>query len=435
LLLAYLRLFIAERWSDVDEVLAAGRDIVTLQASTGAPVVARARDNGIHAAALTRLGLAEFWSGDLDGAEARLYEAQLRAAASGFDQAHLQSMSHLALLAVARGRLRTAFETSQTGLALAHQHALADRHHASGIHLALALVFTEWNDLASAERHIERALATSSSFPWQPLKIGAALAHAWLSKGLERHDKGIAILNGIRHKLGAVTVPPWLERWIDVTEAELSITSGDLTTATSLLDDLHEEDLPATPWSAPVAVALGELQLARGEPAATIDTTARYLEAATSTLPGPYISAWLVTAVAADALDDHQLAARALKTALGLAEPERFRQRFTAAPVRRLLAAHFDHATAFRPFITELLNAHPVRPTGTPAASTLIEALTDRERVILRYLPSRLSAEEIAAELHLSMHTVKTHIRHIYRKIQVHGRREAVEHARARGLL
>jgi LuxR family maltose regulon positive regulatory protein len=65
----------------------------------------------------------------------------------------------------------------------------------------------------------------------------------------------------------------------------------------------------------------------------------------------------------------------------------------------------------------------------------LIEPLTDSETYILRYLPARLTAQEIASELSLSVHTVTTHMRHLYTKLGVHRRRQAVERARALGLL
>ena len=54
---------------------------------------------------------------------------------------------------------------------------------------------------------------------------------------------------------------------------------------------------------------------------------------------------------------------------------------------------------------------------------------------MLRYLPTNLRAAEIAGELYLSVHTVKTHIRHLYTKLGVHGRGEVVQQARALGLL
>ena len=65
----------------------------------------------------------------------------------------------------------------------------------------------------------------------------------------------------------------------------------------------------------------------------------------------------------------------------------------------------------------------------------LAEDLSGSELRVLRYLPSNLSASEIAAELYLSTSTVKTHMRHIYDKLGAHRRTEAVDRARALGLL
>jgi LuxR family maltose regulon positive regulatory protein len=54
---------------------------------------------------------------------------------------------------------------------------------------------------------------------------------------------------------------------------------------------------------------------------------------------------------------------------------------------------------------------------------------------VLRYLPTNLSTREIATELYLSTNTVKTHQRHLYQKLGASSRTEAVERARAVGLL
>ncbi len=53
---------------------------------------------------------------------------------------------------------------------------------------------------------------------------------------------------------------------------------------------------------------------------------------------------------------------------------------------------------------------------------------------MLRYLPTNLSAREIARELSVSLNTVRTHMRHIFAKLGVHHRTEAVTQARALGL-
>jgi LuxR family transcriptional regulator, maltose regulon positive regulatory protein len=72
---------------------------------------------------------------------------------------------------------------------------------------------------------------------------------------------------------------------------------------------------------------------------------------------------------------------------------------------------------------------------STAATDLLLEAITQSEARVLRYLPTHLSAREIAAELYLSMNTVKTHQRHLYAKLDAHSRTQAVERARALGLL
>src|SRR5271170_6682273 len=63
------------------------------------------------------------------------------------------------------------------------------------------------------------------------------------------------------------------------------------------------------------------------------------------------------------------------------------------------------------------------------------ELLTESEARVLRYLPTHMGAPEIAAELFLSANTVKTHLRHLYQKLGAHSRQEAVQRARATGLL
>ena len=54
---------------------------------------------------------------------------------------------------------------------------------------------------------------------------------------------------------------------------------------------------------------------------------------------------------------------------------------------------------------------------------------------MLHYLSSNLSTREIADELYLSTNTVKTHQQHLYRKLHARSRSQAVERARALGLL
>ena len=61
--------------------------------------------------------------------------------------------------------------------------------------------------------------------------------------------------------------------------------------------------------------------------------------------------------------------------------------------------------------------------------------LSDAELRVIRFLPSNLKGPEIAAELFVSPNTVRTHLRHIYAKLDAHSRGEAVDRARELGLL
>ena len=67
---------------------------------------------------------------------------------------------------------------------------------------------------------------------------------------------------------------------------------------------------------------------------------------------------------------------------------------------------------------------------GRSEQSAGIEPLTERERDVLRFLPSRLTLQEIANELYISMNTLKFHLKVIYRKLGVSSRAEAAEVAR-----
>ncbi|HEX7146297.1 MAG TPA: LuxR C-terminal-related transcriptional regulator, partial [Actinomycetota bacterium] len=132
-----------------------------------------------------------------------------------------------------------------------------------------------------------------------------------------------------------------------------------------------------------------------------------------------------------------------LRRALDLAAPEGYRRAFVEAgmPVRLLLADHLHWDSTHHPLAGALLErlraAEPAsRAGGGPAGpAALVVPLSEREQVVLRYLSSRLSAGEIADELYVSLNTVKTHIKSIYRKLDTNRRWDAVKRARQLQLL
>jgi LuxR family maltose regulon positive regulatory protein len=72
---------------------------------------------------------------------------------------------------------------------------------------------------------------------------------------------------------------------------------------------------------------------------------------------------------------------------------------------------------------------------ATVERPALLDPLTERETEVLRLLKTPLSLPEIARELYISVNTVRSHAKHIYHKLDVHSREDAVARAQALGLL
>jgi LuxR family maltose regulon positive regulatory protein len=133
------------------------------------------------------------------------------------------------------------------------------------------------------------------------------------------------------------------------------------------------------------------------------------------------------------------------------AEAEGFRRAFVAGghAVRELIDTVAPAMAAYSPVVAELAKPPdpgapalqpPMPPRSGPPGKPLMggvlaEPLTERELTVLRYLQGTLSNLEIAGLLYVSVNTVKTHVRSIYRKLDVGHRREAVRRARELRLL
>jgi LuxR family transcriptional regulator, maltose regulon positive regulatory protein len=143
----------------------------------------------------------------------------------------------------------------------------------------------------------------------------------------------------------------------------------------------------------------------------------------------------LLEVIADDAPGDPD-AAVAPEHHFGLAEPDRVRVPALISVALGLHERHAGRTPAEAALVPEMadLPGEAARPApGEPARPG--EPFTDSETRVLRYLPSHMSAPEIAAELCLSPNTVKTHLRHVYQKLGTHSRHEAVQRAQAIGLV
>jgi LuxR family maltose regulon positive regulatory protein len=147
--------------------------------------------------------------------------------------------------------------------------------------------------------------------------------------------------------------------------------------------------------------------------------------------PRTVIEAYVLSALLAEARDDPAGADGRVDQGLALLD-------------RTKIRAPFDqYATALAP----LLRRGATRPGGHRAMAVeladrlpaegpvIVEELTERELEVLNHLPTLMSNVEIAAGLHLSVNTVKSHLKAVYRKLGVDGRRHAVLRARELDLI
>ncbi|HME64205.1 MAG TPA: LuxR C-terminal-related transcriptional regulator, partial [Streptosporangiaceae bacterium] len=147
------------------------------------------------------------------------------------------------------------------------------------------------------------------------------------------------------------------------------------------------------------------------------------------------LQAWLVDAQLSYHRGDRARGRTSLASALWLAEPEQLRLPFVIEHgwIEPVLRRDPELARAHRRMVaTTLSGGHlPARP-GSPDQGPIlaVEPLSEREREVLRHVSGLLSTAEAASEMHISVNTLKTHLKHIYRKLATTRRSEAVRRAR-----
>jgi LuxR family transcriptional regulator, maltose regulon positive regulatory protein len=193
-------------------------------------------------------------------------------------------------------------------------------------------------------------------------------------------------------------------------------------------------------------IAAAAVALADGRPQDAIDTLAPMIadvpdpgaggSAQVLNLRRATVHALLLDAAACDRLGDPAAAEASIERALELAEQDGTILQFMLVPVRELLERHPRHRTAHATLLATILDLLRGSSRGPERrAAALRDELSEAELRVVRYLPSNLKASEIAAELYVSANTVRTHLRHIYAKLDAHSRSEAVARARELRLL
>jgi LuxR family maltose regulon positive regulatory protein len=396
-----------------------------------------ARGGDHRALALGLLGAAELWSGRLEEAAAHLEEAAEAAGRTGRRFIELDATAHLALLEAVRGRLGRADELARAAGARAGRGGITAGSPVACAELATAVTAYHRDELGVASAALERATAAAGGD--RLVLLAAAVLGAWLAASGDAAERGgaLARLDGAVRATGG-RPPRVLAAAARAARSRLLALAGDGPAAEAALGGRDGLLDPVE------TVTLARMRLARGEPVGAVATLAPLLaglgRGAGAPGPATAIQASLIDAIANQQLADRDAAARSLRRALELAAPEGYRREFVegGTPVRVLLVDHLHRDPAHRALVAGLLDR--LRDTAAPApapvaAAVLVEPLSEREQVVLRYLPSSLSAGEIAGELYVSLNTVKTHIKSIYRKLETNRRWDAVKRARQLQLL
>ncbi len=387
-------------------------------------------DADLRALALVNLGIAELWTGELDGGEHHLERARGAGAEAGHDWVVLIATAHLAVLAGTRHDYPRSARLAREAIALAERRGWQRTWPAGAAFLALAGAQFLWDRTDEAAETVEYAREALAGTQERPLRAGLALMRSGVLADRGEPEAALAVIEAGVEELGDFPLLAAIRDHFAIREAMLRAQLGDRDQAARLMNG------GAGPETLGNAVVIAQFQLADGDAEVARETLAPWSGKLTGTVEG--VQAWVVEALALDAASDHDGAAESLEQALDLAEPGGLRWALVqfGRPLQPLLAHQLRRGTAHRALVGELLEALDGSDgRSRTSAPLMVEPLSPREQAVLRYLPTMMSNQEIASELFVSVNTVKTHLKAIYRKLDVADRREAVRRARRLELL
>lgn len=342
------------------------------------------------------------------------------------DLGFLQELSLvlLGVVAVSSGDLRTTRTVCREVLGAAGGHDDTPVPVAAAAMLAYAELVS--GEAVGAERVAADGLDAGTGVASPPLRFALRAVHGAAGFDLGDRAGGLVELQRARSDFGTEEASPEQCAAMAMLEFRAALLLGHQAAAQSALA-----------WFAQRTGESGELLMMRAwsEAAGCHRDRARslvrpVLEGSVPVLlPATVVDAWLLETAVALWSSERVAARHGLAAALAAAEPLDALRPFTLAEpdVRTLLIRHHGSFGPWDDIASRALDAGP----GAPQQ----ELLSDRELTVLGLLPSLLSLEEVAADLTVSVNTVKSHVRSIYGKLGVSSRRQAVAVARQRGLL
>lgn len=297
--------------------------------------------------------------------------------------------------------------------------------------IAQAWIALEQFDLRAASEHVDAAARADFVLGDPVSNALLALVTARLRAAQGDRASAIATIATALERLGPQD--GWLVARLRLELVPWLLARGETTEASEELARVDDELAgPA------VSLAAGQVRLARGDDVAAATA---YAAARDQHAPVPVrVAASLAECARLLRAGAPVQAHRAVVEALQLARPVTLRRPFHEAsvPVRQLIQQDRQLASAHAWLFerTGPAAARPrTRPGGDARPPAPIEQLTEKETEVLGHLAALLTTEEIAAEMYISVNTVRTHVRNILRKLGVTRRNAAVRVAREYELL
>ena len=382
----------------------------------------------LRAIALSNKGVGLLWTGRLDRADQYLWAAYSAARSAAIPLTEVNAQAHLGILAYLQGSLGEAEAQARAARDLATGLGMATLTQAAMAHLAIALVELERNRVTEAQAALRQALHIEMNPPEVATTVVSALVRMHLLLTADDPAAARSVLASTRAEHPRLAVA--LDRMLRYTDAEAALALREPRRVVALYRLGGREGLGPRDVLGPTEQSLlGRAHLELGDHAAAEELLTR---AARSPNMIAAVTAWIGLALLAEAQGHVNRSVDAMSRAGSLA-----RRHGIHRPFRRFDPARIDALTGRQRWLEEE-DAAPDLTVPEPAPElepATTEALSERERDILRYLPTVLTAGEIAGSLGISINTVKAHMRAIYRKLGAARRREAVVRARHLGLL
>jgi len=434
LLLGVVRLLLARQQQNLPAV---AEHAQRLQALAEAPeTVQPDLGDELRALALVSLGITEFWTVQFEEAQRHLDQGIALARRIGRPFLEFTGLAYRAMAFTAQSPYAQRAGRSRQAIDLAERHGWTDDPAAGYAYVVLASALAWQGRPEEAEPWVQRAerAVRAEAEPATGLVVCYARGLLELARGRDR--PALASFRVAERLAGHLAAPqllvlPSTQAWL----LHVLIRLGETERAEQVLVGLDERDRDR----GEIRTAVAALRLAGDDPHAATVALAPVLDGSAPVgWPTWLMHAFLLEGIARDALGDRAAAGHAVERALDLAESDGSILAFLLHPAPALLERQARQRTTHAGLLAQILDRLAGNGQAPPPAASEpppLEPLSNSELRVLRYLPTYLSAPEIASELSVSTSTVKTHLRNLYAKLGVHSRAEAVESARALGLL